>query len=140
MPGGQRYCPADATAEGDWSQGAFFLAAQAMGHDLDLAGLSPDSRQGDRIVTEYLARLDAPGEAELDVRDCPDLVPALAARAALRDGEITRITNAARLRLKESDRLGPDHSRKERTGRRRGGGRLERPPDRHDGGGGGHAL
>ena len=105
VPGGQRYCPADATAEGDWSQGAFFLAAQAMGHDLDLAGLSPDSRQGDRIVTEYLARLNAPGEAELDVRDCPDLVPALAARAALRDGEITRITNAARLRLKESDRL-----------------------------------
>ena len=42
---------------------------------------------------------------ELNVRNCPDLVPALAARAALRDGEITRIENASRLRLKESDRL-----------------------------------
>ena len=41
----------------------------------------------------------------LDVRSCPDLVPALAVRAALRDGEITRIENAGRLRLKESDRL-----------------------------------
>ena len=35
---------------------------------------------------------------------CPDLVPPLAAYAALRRGT-TRITNAGRLRLKESDRL-----------------------------------
>jgi 3-phosphoshikimate 1-carboxyvinyltransferase len=45
------------------------------------------------------------GRVSLDVSDCPDLVPALALRAALRDGETTHIVNAARLRLKESDRL-----------------------------------
>ena len=42
------------------------------------------------------------------IRDsqCPDLVPPLAARAALRaGGAVTRLTNAARLRIKESDRL-----------------------------------
>ena len=42
---------------------------------------------------------------ELDVSQCPDLVPPLAAMAALRDRETTRIGNAARLRIKESDRL-----------------------------------
>ena len=105
IPGGQRFRTADATVEGDWSQGAFFLAARAVGHDLEVAGLNPDSRQGDRIILEYLSRMAAPGETVLDVRDCPDLVPALAAAAALRDGATTRIANAARLRLKESDRL-----------------------------------
>ena len=105
IPGRQRYAAADVTVEGDWSQGAVFLAARAMGHAVETAGLNPDSRQGDRIITEYLARLEGPGEAVLDVRDCPDLVPVLAAGAALRDGRVTRIVNAARLRLKESDRL-----------------------------------
>ena len=105
VPGGQRYRTADAAVEGDWSQGAFFLTAKALGHGLDVAGLDPDSRQGDRIISEYLARMAQPGETVLDVRDCPDLVPALAAAAALRSGETTRIANAARLRFKESDRL-----------------------------------
>ena len=41
---------------------------------------------------------------EIDARNIPDLVPVLAATAALIPGE-TRIVNAARLRLKESDRL-----------------------------------
>ena len=40
----------------------------------------------------------------LDVSDCPDLVPPLAAWAALREGT-TSLINAARLRIKESDRL-----------------------------------
>ena len=105
IPGGQRYRTADAAVESDWSQGAFFLTAKALGHDLDVAGLNPDSCQGDRIISEYLARMALPGEAVLDVRDCPDLVPALAAAAALRSGGTTLIANAARLRFKESDRL-----------------------------------
>ncbi len=40
----------------------------------------------------------------LDVRETPDLLPFLAAVAAFSPGE-TRITGAARLRIKESDRL-----------------------------------
>jgi 3-phosphoshikimate 1-carboxyvinyltransferase len=43
---------------------------------------------------------------ELDVSQCPDLVPPLAAHAALRKpGAVTHIVGAARLRIKESDRL-----------------------------------
>ena len=45
------------------------------------------------------------GRLELDVSQCPDLVPPLAAMAALRAGETTAIVNAGRLRIKESDRL-----------------------------------
>ena len=41
---------------------------------------------------------------EIDVSDCPDLLPPLAVMAAFHDGA-TRLTNAARLRIKESDRL-----------------------------------
>ncbi len=57
------------------------------------------------MIGEQLARLTQPGPAELDVSQCPDLVPPLAAMAALRAGETTAIVNAARLRIKESDRL-----------------------------------
>ena len=42
---------------------------------------------------------------ELDVSGCPDLVPPLTVMSALRAGETTCLTNAARLRIKESDRL-----------------------------------
>ena len=41
---------------------------------------------------------------EIDASDIPDLVPILAVTAALASGE-TRISGAARLRIKESDRL-----------------------------------
>ena len=105
IPGRQRYCPAKVSVEADWSQGAFFLAALGLGHDLTIKGLNSSSCQGDRIILDYEKKLDGAGTVELNVRNCPDLVPALAARAALRDGAITRIENASRLRLKESDRL-----------------------------------
>ena len=94
IPGRQRYCPAKVSVEADWSQGAFFLAALGLGHDLTIKGLNSSSCQGDRIILDYEKKLDGAGTVELNVRNCPDLVPALAARAALRDGEITRIREA----------------------------------------------
>ena len=105
VPGNQRYTPAEAAVEADWSQGAFFLAARFLGSPVDLKGLRPGSLQGDRVILDYSRRLLQPGPVELDVSGCPDLVPALGAMAALRSGEETRIVGAARLRLKESDRL-----------------------------------
>lgn len=105
VPGNQTYAPTDTAVEADYSQAAFFYAARGMGNFLEITGMNPDSRQGDRIILSYAEKLDGPGEISLDVRECPDLVPPLAVRAALRDGEITHITNAGRLRLKESDRL-----------------------------------
>ena len=105
VPGNQAYRHRDLAIEGDWSNAAFWFAAAFLGHRVDVEGLNPRSVQGDRVIGEQLARLTQPGPAELDVSQCPDLVPPLAAMAALRAGETTAIVNAARLRIKESDRV-----------------------------------
>ena len=102
--GGQSYRPNSLTIEADWSQAGFFYAALGLGSDLDIRGMNPDSTQGDRIIVPYYEKLAQSGDVELDVSQCPDLVPPLAVHAAVRSGT-TRIVNAARLRIKESDRL-----------------------------------
>ena len=104
VPGGQTYRPCRAAVESDYSQAAFYYAANGLGGQVEILGLNPRSAQGDRCIVPYHMQLCGPGEVELDVSQCPDLVPPLAAHAALRQG-ITRIVNAARLRIKESDRL-----------------------------------
>lgn len=99
VPGAQRYrSPGRLEIEGDWSAAAFWLAANAMGGDIRLEGLREDTAQGDRAAKRLL------GQSEIDASGVPDLVPALAVAAARRPGR-TVITGAARLRLKESDRL-----------------------------------
>lgn len=99
IPGRQRYrTPGEAVVEGDWSAAAFWLAANALGASIDVRGLDPDSVQGDRAVTALLE------QDTIDATHVPDLVPALAVAAASRPTR-TVITGAARLRLKESDRL-----------------------------------
>ena len=84
-----------------------------------VTGLASDSSQGDRAVLGCPAPLrrgcarDAgcrhrPARAlrgvTIDAAPIPDLIPVLSVVAALADGQ-TQIVNAARLRLKESDRL-----------------------------------
>ncbi len=105
VPGGQKYRPCSMTVEADWSQAAFWYGAIALGSSLELEGLNAFSTQGDMKIVPCFLKLQGRGELELDVSDCPDLAPPLAAMAALRAGEATRLTNAARLRMKESDRL-----------------------------------
>jgi 3-phosphoshikimate 1-carboxyvinyltransferase len=105
IPGNQRGHAAHVTAEGDWSQAAFWLAAEALGSPVTLSGMNDSSVQGDRVIRDYCRRLSGEGEVALDVSQCPDLAPALAAVAALRTGEVTRLVNAGRLRMKESDRI-----------------------------------
>jgi 3-phosphoshikimate 1-carboxyvinyltransferase len=56
------------------------------------------------VIQSHFERLRQCGDVEIDVSQCPDLVPPLAAMAAVRQGT-TKIVNAARLRIKESDRL-----------------------------------
>lgn len=104
IPGGQHYQPYGGHVEADYSQAGFYYAAREIGNPITITGMNPHSVQGDRIVVDYMEKLAQPGPVELDVRDCPDLVPPLAVRAALRDGD-TVISGAVRLRLKESDRL-----------------------------------
>ncbi len=98
------YRPFDRAVEADWSQAGFWYAANFLNSQLSVEGLNPDSIQGDRVVAEHSARLSRPGDVDIDVSGCPDLLPPLAVMAAVRNGT-TRFVNAARLRMKESDRL-----------------------------------
>lgn len=104
VPGGQSYHAQSITIEADWSQAAFWYAAIALGSSIDLQGLNAASTQGDRVIVSLFTRLTRPGDVTIDVSDCPDLLPPLAVMAAVRQGR-TAFVNAARLRLKESDRL-----------------------------------
>ena len=105
IPGNQRYQPRNFSIEADWSQAGFWYAARFLGSPVEVGGMDPGSAQGDRVIAAHFETLSRPGEVDIDVSDCPDLVPPLAAMAALRAGRVTRLTNAARLRAKESDRL-----------------------------------
>ena len=101
IPGGQRYrSPGHVVVDGDWSGAAFWLAANALGSRVECGNLDDASAQGDRAIRPLLNRLGG----EIDVSECPDLVPALAVAAAGFPGR-TALVGAARLRLKESDRL-----------------------------------
>lgn len=104
VPGNQRFRARDMTVEADWSQAGFWYAAAFLGNPVEAAGLEPGSTQGDRVIAAHYERLLRPGGVDIDVSGCPDLAPPLAAMAAVRPG-VTRLTNAARLRVKESDRL-----------------------------------
>ena len=94
----------DATVEADWSQGAFWYAAKFLNNPITVTGLRPGSAQGDKVVALLYEKMSASGDMEIDLSACPDLLPPLAVMAAVRDGN-TDFVGAARLRIKESDRL-----------------------------------
>lgn len=98
------YRPFEGTVEADWSQAGFWYAALALGSPVELHGLNHQSAQGDRVIVSHHQHLTQPGDLEIDVSGCPDLLPPLAVMAAVRSGT-THFVNAARLRMKESDRL-----------------------------------
>ena len=103
VSGGQVYhSPGKLTVEGDWSGGAFFLAADYLGSELNIYGLDINSPQGDRAVMDLLPRLRE-GMVTISAADIPDLVPVLSVVAAVWHGAI--FTDIRRLRLKESDRV-----------------------------------
>ena len=121
IPAHSRYrSPGSITVGGDWSGAAAFACMGAVGkHPITLTGLDPHSAQGDRTILHVLAQMGANVQiaqdhitispaplhgVEIDATHIPDLVPVLAATAALANGT-TRIFGAARLRIKESDRL-----------------------------------
>ncbi len=94
--------PGTVTVEGDWSNGAFWLAAKQLGSDLTVENLDENSPQGDREVAMILPQLES-GAAEISTADIPDLVPILSVVAAAKHGAV--FTNIQRLRMKESDRV-----------------------------------
>lgn len=96
------HSPGQLTVEGDWSNGAFWLTAAALGSDLTVLGLDACSVQGDRVVTDLLEQLRS-GTPTICAKDIPDLVPVLSVAAAAYHGAV--FTDIQRLRLKESDRV-----------------------------------
>lgn len=93
--------PRSVTVEGDWSNAAFWLSANALHSNIVITNLDPASAQGDRAVTTYLSTLER--NCTIDAAQTPDLVPVLAVVAGARNG--ATFINAGRLRLKETDRL-----------------------------------
>jgi len=112
--------PGAVTAEGDWSNSAFWLTAGALSETgLIVTGLHRNSVQGDAAILSILQKMGAKitwmGKdvhimaaglqgCEIDGSQIPDLVPILSVAAAAAVGE-TYIYNIGRLRLKESDRI-----------------------------------
>ena len=108
VPGNQTFHAQDLFVEADWSQAGFWYAANFLDSTLTISGLNPRSAQGDMVVADLYWKLARPGDVEIDISGCPDLLPPLAVMAALRSGT-TYFINAARLRIKESDRLTTVH-------------------------------
>ena len=119
IKGNQKYISKDFEIEGDYSQGAFYLVAGAIGCNIRCKGLRKDSLQGDKEIINILKRMgctiketDEYIEAlpsklkgiDIDVSQCPDLVPILGVLGSMAEGT-TRILNGRRVRIKESDRL-----------------------------------
>jgi 3-phosphoshikimate 1-carboxyvinyltransferase len=113
--------PRTVRIEADWSSAAYPLAAAAiLGKSVRVPGLAPRSLQADRAVLALLRKagvtcgVDGAGAwcegtgrvrpFSIDLRDAPDLAPAAAALALFADGE-SRVSGAAHLRAKESDRI-----------------------------------
>lgn len=101
VPGNQVYRPGVHTVEGDYSGAAFFFGMNTMGAHIQIQGLQADSCQGDRIVVDYLKKLEQ-DTPTLSLQDCPDLAPILFAVAGVRNGAV--FTQTRRLAIKESDR------------------------------------
>lgn len=107
------------SVERDWSQAAFFMCAAAINGCITLKDMNMESAQGDMEIISLLKKFGASVTIngsdltveksdlhgiDIDVGDIPDLVPTLSVLACYAKGK-TKIYNAARLRIKESDRL-----------------------------------
>ncbi len=121
ISGNQRFVsPKEVSAQGDWSNAAFFLTMGAFSSKgVKVNGIYFNSLQGDRAIKGILENMGAVIEqtenslkisgnglkgVNINAAQIPDLVPILAVAACGAVGQ-TIITDASRLRLKESDRI-----------------------------------
>ena len=122
-PAGGLYHAAEFCCEADWSAAALLIAGAAIGGELILYGLNPESLQPDKAILEVCRSVGVEcvfnGEAlwvrgvenakelrpfDYDIGGCPDLAPALAVLASLIPEE-SCIRGIARLANKESNRV-----------------------------------
>lgn len=119
IEGSQSYEANDYRVEGDFSQAAFFLVGGVLNGAVKVDDLKHDSFQGDKeiidiiqdmkgriIFTEngFVTNKSITSSTTIDLSNCPDLGPIVALLASLSKGT-TKVINAGRLRIKESDRI-----------------------------------
>ena len=102
--GGQSYHCQNYEVESDYSSAAFLKLLSEINASVCINGLKKDSLQGDRVFFDFCEEIKKDGDICFDIADCPDLGPALMVLGCL-SGRETVITNIARLRYKESDRV-----------------------------------
>ncbi len=127
---GQVYRPAKYIVEGDWTSASYLLALGALGGNVIVGNLNPESLQGDKCIIGFLkdmgamvtidhnsirvkkSRLKA---IQANLNDCIDLLPTLAVLAAVAEGQ-SQFRGVARARLKESNRISAVKEGLERMG------------------------
>lgn len=133
IPANQAYKAAYGVVPGDFSSAAFLLAAAAMTQSkVTVSNLSYEAVQGDKAILTILKRMGVEGKVcrgsveivgtgkplkpiDVDAKNIPDLVPAIAVLACCAEGT-SHISGAKRLRLKESDRIASIYSALSRMG------------------------
>lgn len=108
----------DVTVEGDFSNGAVWLAASVFHQELQVKGLNLDSIQGDKKMLDFLDAMGVKfrveediitylegslGDITLNIEETPDLAPILVATASNADGTVI-IQGTNKLSYKESNR------------------------------------
>ncbi len=111
--------PLNIEIEGDFSSACFMLVAGAIAGKAKVENINPQSKQADRIILDVLNQANCTlkiGENfveveeseiknfEIDVTDCPDIVPSLIPLAA-KGNKPSVIKGISRLRYKESNRV-----------------------------------
>ena len=101
VPANQHFRPHRTSLEGDWTNGAVWLALNLLGSRITVRGLNDRTVQGDKICQTWFYALGR-GSATIDVTDHPDLAPLLMTCAAALHGAV--LTGCGRLQYKESPR------------------------------------
>ncbi len=126
----QGYRPVKYRVEGDWSSASYPLALGAVAGEVQVNNLNIQSRQADRAMVDLLKKMGADIHTgydavkvkksplrplRADLSDCIDLLPTVAALAAVAGG-VSELTGISRARLKESDRVSAVKEGLERMG------------------------
>lgn len=116
IPGNQEVVAKEYYVEGDYSQAAFFLVANALGADLELVGLKRSKMQGDEAILDILGEFGVKFNehfeaverklhpATVSLAQNPDLAPILGVLASSITGT-TKLVDLERLAFKESNRI-----------------------------------
>ncbi len=119
IEGNQSYAATDYRVEGDYSQAAFHLVGGIIGGAIKVTDIPHDSSQGDMAIIDVIQSMKGKviftengyttiksktQGRTIDIQNCPDLGPIISLLASVSKGT-TRIINAHRLRIKESDRI-----------------------------------